>query len=253
MKTILNFKNSIVVCIMFIGVTSFAQMGIGTTTPNTNSMLDVDVSAIAGTKKGFLPPRMTTAQRNTLGSAIGATEAAMLVYDTNESAYYYWNGSAWVELGGGDTSIGNIYLTSAVSNFNIGSSATLINSATTIVNSTNFDSPSNGRLRYTGASTKIFKISATISFKRNSGSSGTVESFSFGFGKNGSTAVVGASSSVIFNDIVTIILPGLKNNDSKTVTIVGTVSLAQNDYIELFVSNANGTNIDIDSINIVLD
>ena len=46
----------------FIGLsTANAQVGIGTTTPDASAALDVE-----STDKGFLPPRMTTAQRDNL-------------------------------------------------------------------------------------------------------------------------------------------------------------------------------------------
>ncbi|GAB1307898.1 hypothetical protein KH5_05810 [Urechidicola sp. KH5] len=251
MNTIFNLKKVIAVAAFLIGATSYSQMGVGTTSPNSNAMLDIE-----STSKGLLPPRMTTAQRIAI-SPVGTGNSGdngLLVYDTDENAYYFWNGSSWLVLGETERSVGNIYLTSPVSNFNIGYSSTLINGVTTMVNSTNFDSPSNGRLRYTGASTKVFNITATISFKRNSSSSGAEETFSFGLGINGGAVVAATSSSVKFDDNTsTIGFPGVKNNDSKLVTIVGTVSLAQNDYIELFASNANGTNIDIDTIQIVVD
>ncbi len=84
----------------------FAQnVGIGTTTPNSSAMLDV-----SSTTKGMLIPRMTTALKN----AIASPATGLLVFDTDLSAFYFYNGSAWVPVsssGSSDwiTSGNNIY------------------------------------------------------------------------------------------------------------------------------------------------
>jgi len=70
------------------------NVGIGTTNPNPNSILE-----LSSTSKAFIPPRMTTAQKN----AISSPTAGMLVYDTTEGALYAHNGSTWVAQGGGST------------------------------------------------------------------------------------------------------------------------------------------------------
>ena len=62
------------------------QIGIGTTTPAGSAALD-----ITSTTNGFLPPRMTTAQRN----LIGAPAAGLTVYNTNTGALEVYNGAGW--------------------------------------------------------------------------------------------------------------------------------------------------------------
>ncbi len=58
---------------------------------DASAMLD-----IKSTSKGFLTPRMTAEQR----AAISSPAASLLVYQTDEtSGYYYYNGSAWVQVG----------------------------------------------------------------------------------------------------------------------------------------------------------
>jgi hypothetical protein len=66
----------------------FSQVGIGTTNPDLNAVLDV-----TSTTKGFLAPRMTSAQR----LAIGSPTESLLVYDTSASLYYYYSttNNAW--------------------------------------------------------------------------------------------------------------------------------------------------------------
>jgi len=56
---------------------------------------------IDGTNRGFLPPRLTTTQKN----AISSPAAGLQVYDSTTNTPNYYNGTAWVSLGGGGTSI----------------------------------------------------------------------------------------------------------------------------------------------------
>ncbi len=74
-----------------------AQVGIGTTTPDASANLDV-----SSTTKGFLPPRMTIAQR----SAITNPAQGLMIYCTNCGANgepEYFNGSTWLNMAGNAT------------------------------------------------------------------------------------------------------------------------------------------------------
>lgn len=67
-----------------------AQTGIGTTTPNASAKLDV-----SSTNKGFLPPRMTYAQR----TAISSPAEGLMVYQTDgTSGLYYYGSSGWIYI-----------------------------------------------------------------------------------------------------------------------------------------------------------
>lgn len=68
-----------------------AQVGINTTTPDASAMLD-----ISSTEKGMLAPRMTTVQR----LAITTPAESLLVFDTTEKAFYFYNTStvSWIKL-----------------------------------------------------------------------------------------------------------------------------------------------------------
>jgi Chaperone of endosialidase/Head domain of trimeric autotransporter adhesin len=68
------------------------NIGIGTQAPNGSAILDV-----SSTTKGILVPRMTTAQR----TAIANPAQGLLVYDTNEKGFAYYDGTAWSSLTGG--------------------------------------------------------------------------------------------------------------------------------------------------------
>ena len=101
----------IVVIILFVS-TANAQTGIGTTSPNASAKLD-----ITSTNKGFLPPRVALTAANVFAPVTGlsgttelATAAGLLIYNTAISGttpnnvvpgYYYWNGTAWIQISGG--------------------------------------------------------------------------------------------------------------------------------------------------------
>jgi hypothetical protein len=67
---------------------------IGTTTPNANAALQVE--APTG-NQGFIMPRLTTAQRTAPGfqGVLSATDAGLMVYDTDLRGIFIWNGSLW--------------------------------------------------------------------------------------------------------------------------------------------------------------
>ncbi|MFT3681647.1 MAG: hypothetical protein QM791_15355 [Ferruginibacter sp.] len=72
---------------------SFSQnVGIGTNTPNASAQLD-----ISSTTKGLLIPRMTSAQRTAIASPAGG----LMVYETTSSSFWFYNGSAWTQIGAG--------------------------------------------------------------------------------------------------------------------------------------------------------
>jgi hypothetical protein len=93
-KTILTL-----VTLAFIGLsTTNAQVGIGTTDPEESSALDVEA-----TDKGFLPPRMTEAERD----AISNPATGLMVYCTNcgnNGEAQIYNGTSWTNMIGGDAS-----------------------------------------------------------------------------------------------------------------------------------------------------
>jgi uncharacterized protein (TIGR02145 family) len=80
----------------FIGLSnSYAQVGIGTETPHASATLDLTSSS-----QGFLPPRMTEAERNN----ITTPATGLMVYCTNcgtDGELQVYNGSAWTNLVGG--------------------------------------------------------------------------------------------------------------------------------------------------------
>ncbi len=90
----------LVAIILTLSGTSFAQsVGINSdnTAPNGSAILDVK-----STSKGLLVPRMTAAERGN----IPTPATGLLVFQTDgTSGFYYYTGSAWVQIGGTVTSI----------------------------------------------------------------------------------------------------------------------------------------------------
>jgi hypothetical protein len=72
---------------IFLFISSFislAQVGVGTTTPKTTSILDV-----TSTEKGILIPRMTENQRNNIISP----EKSLLIFNTTSNSFEYNSGN----------------------------------------------------------------------------------------------------------------------------------------------------------------
>ncbi|MBG6132727.1 hypothetical protein IWQ47_004443 [Aquimarina sp. EL_43] len=81
------------------GAANPVSVGIGTDTPNEYALLD-----LTSNNKGLLINRLTTAQRTGLEPAfperpssrgIRESEEGLMVYDTDEKALYFWDGTEW--------------------------------------------------------------------------------------------------------------------------------------------------------------
>jgi len=70
-------------------VTQTNQVLIGSGTVNASAILQAD-----STTRGFLPPRLTTAQRD----LIGTPAAGLMIYNTSTNRPNFYDGSAWVAL-----------------------------------------------------------------------------------------------------------------------------------------------------------
>jgi hypothetical protein len=71
---------------LLIAKVNIAQVVIGAATPDGTAMLDVVSSS-----KGFLPPRMTTIQRD----AIVSPASGLTIFNTTTKAFECFNGTAW--------------------------------------------------------------------------------------------------------------------------------------------------------------
>lgn len=68
---------------------SFSQIGIGTTNPESSSILD-----LSSDTKGFLPPRMDDSEK----LAINNPAEGLLIYNTTENCIEYFSNMDWVSL-----------------------------------------------------------------------------------------------------------------------------------------------------------
>jgi uncharacterized protein (TIGR02145 family) len=86
-------KTILLVTLAIIGLSQMnAQVGIGTTSPDASAILDVDASP--ANDKGFLPPRLTTAQRNNLPSPA----AGLVIYNVETKTLEFSDGTDWIDL-----------------------------------------------------------------------------------------------------------------------------------------------------------
>jgi hypothetical protein len=96
---------------------STGSVGIGTTSPNSKSLLEV-----RSTTKGVLIPRMTQTQRN----AITSPPVGLLIFQTNgTSGFYYYTGSAWKAVTpavGANKTLSNLTTTAINANLTPGAS-----------------------------------------------------------------------------------------------------------------------------------
>jgi hypothetical protein len=98
---------------------------------------------------------------------------------------------------------------------------------TTSLHLANFTMPSNNRLTYTDTTTRTFSILACLSVKNKS------DVITCWIYKNGSV-------SAISMDLTTQNI-----NDAVNVEIVGTISLAQNDYVEIWIESTADNDLTI--------
>ena len=66
-------------------------IGIGTTSPDSSAIMELN-----STTKGFLPPRMTTVQRDSISSPA----AGLVIYNTTSNCLNFYAGSTWHETCG---------------------------------------------------------------------------------------------------------------------------------------------------------
>ena len=99
MKNPARVFRKVVLTSVFILLVSFLataqrSVGIGTSTPNPNAVLELVTTG----DQGFLLPRMTTAQRTatSLTSILTNTDNGLTVFDTDDGKMYFWFNGAWI-------------------------------------------------------------------------------------------------------------------------------------------------------------
>ena len=129
---------SLLSVLFFLSATQLAnaQNGVAiaaaTATADGSAMLDVQ-----STSKGFLVPRMSTTNRTNISSPA----TGLLVYDNTVGGFFYWTGSAWVEISAGALSGSGTVgydaawsTTSALGNSNVFNNGTSVGIGSTIPN-----------------------------------------------------------------------------------------------------------------------
>ena len=102
---LLKAKWALAIAFSIISISNlFAQVGISTTsiTPNSSSILE-----LRSTTLGFLPPRMTTTERD----AISSPATGLVIYNTTTNLLNFYNGSSWQISASG--SVSSVSVTSA--------------------------------------------------------------------------------------------------------------------------------------------
>lgn len=90
----LTFTILVVLSMLTIDVKA-QSFGIGTDAPDPQSILD-----IVATDKGVFIPRMTTVQRDAnITPSLNATDEGLFIYNNDDSAFNYWDGTQWVVIG----------------------------------------------------------------------------------------------------------------------------------------------------------
>ena len=91
-------KKLLVVIMALCYYYNFAQVGIGTTTPNSSSILDIE-----STTQGVLVPRLTTSQRNSISSPA----KGLLIFNTDTNKFDFNSGSftapIWTDINANPT------------------------------------------------------------------------------------------------------------------------------------------------------
>ncbi len=76
-------KKSLFLLILFSSLSIYAQVGIGTTTPDASAVLDVQSQ-----QAGFVMPRMTSAEQNNISNPV----AVLQVFDTDTHSIWFYTG-----------------------------------------------------------------------------------------------------------------------------------------------------------------
>lgn len=85
-------KKFLLLFVLFTSLPFYAQVGIGTTTPDASAMLDIQSN-----NSGILIPRMSAGERD----GIASPAQGLMVYVNDDNSFYYYDGANWIRLGNG--------------------------------------------------------------------------------------------------------------------------------------------------------
>lgn len=120
---------------------SFGQVGINTENPHPKSAMDI--KSPSGSNRGVLLPRMTQVQMDSISVSPG-TEVGLMVFNTTDRLFYYYDGSEWIGLVPKQPS--NSYVTNPVIKGNI----VLDSGSVVATNTTVTDATINGNINVNG-------------------------------------------------------------------------------------------------------
>lgn len=223
-----------------------ASVGIGTSTPNQSTILDISSS-----NKGILIPRVSLSS-NTAQDIIHSPVVSLLVYNTNTvtgvtPGFYFWTGSAWQALGGNSSGGGSSTKSYGERYYNVDTTVTLPGSwggaaPLGIFNTiTNLSLIDNNGLQ-TGATGGVYKVTLTVTYSKVQGDINEIE---FYLTKN-------------TNLIENTTIRGELTNQRKTLTLVKILTLAPwtSYHFGIKSSSSNPTtsvNLHANSTNIILE
>lgn len=94
----MKISHVILLCLLLFVFDRYSKaqnnVGIGTITPNPNAVLEL-VSPSAN--QGFLPPRLTTLQRDAIAS-LGPVDEGLVIYNITDDELQVFDGSGWLGL-----------------------------------------------------------------------------------------------------------------------------------------------------------
>lgn len=208
-----KFLNIILIVIIFINFKASAQLGVGTTSPEASAMLEIQ-----STNKGFLAPRMTTIEKNTISSPA----TGLMVYDNDLGKFNYFDGSAWITIESSENSRDNFVLVKSIADLPAPSSGVITLSSSTLyevngfinlgANSVNLNgavfvgsNPNSDVLSYSGSS-GLFSGSngGLVQFLSIMGNSGSTKLFNINDGSKTKNFIIRDSYILNFGDIGTI-------------------------------------------------
>ncbi len=129
------------------------EVGIGTATPNASALLDLN-----STSKGFLPPRMTTIQRN----AISPATAGLVIYNTTINQLETYTGAGWSALYSGNALHFAQYRANAIQN-GFTADVTKVNFPTAVINSGGIAISSGNT--FTLPANRIYRVDVNMGWK----------------------------------------------------------------------------------------
>lgn len=91
----LSFTIFLIITLSFTSLQA-QTFGIGTDNPDPNAIMELNSTSL-----GFLMTRLTTAQRNSNLTGLTGAQQGLLIYNTDDDEFNYWDGAMWIPFPGG--------------------------------------------------------------------------------------------------------------------------------------------------------